>query len=196
MHLSASDERQLRSTIALFISTAVARHHPERSWPIVHPLLREGLTKRQWSTGNIPVVPYPAAGIDLLRLESAVGQKALVEVFLEPPRGSRLVRKTFQIELRRLPHGPHRWLVSSWVPEGVSQSQIDRDASTTPASVVAAAYHAQHIAAKWILIPVGLFLGALILLPTGVFVRHAYQSRRATREARASFFDERGQLRR
>jgi hypothetical protein len=65
MHLTAAEVKQLRSTIALFVSTSVMRHHPERSWAIVHPVMRQGLTKRQWSTGNIPVVPFPAVGVDL-----------------------------------------------------------------------------------------------------------------------------------
>lgn len=196
MHLTAADRDQLRSTIALFISSSVARRHPERSWSIVHPTMREGMTKRQWSSGNIPVVPFPAAGLDLFTLQSAADQKVLAEVLLEPPPKSTLVRKTFQIELQRAPQALHGWVVSAWVPEGVSQSQIDKNASTTPASVVAAAYHAQHLSAKWILVPLGILLGGVILLPTGLFVRQAYQSRRAKAQARTSYFDGTGRLRR
>jgi hypothetical protein len=181
-HFSAADQKQLKSTIALFISASVARHHPERSWSVVAPVLRQGLTKQQWSTGNIPVVPYPAVGVDLLRLESLRDQKALVEVFLEPARGSHLVRKTFHIELRRRPGTPHQWMVSSWVPEGISESQRVLDARTEPASVVAAASNAHHFSRVWILVPLGVLLGAVILVPTGLFVREAYQFRRAKAE--------------
>ncbi len=184
--LSASDEVRLRSTIALFVSASVARHHPERSWSIVHPVLREGLTRRQWATGNIPVVPYPAVGVDLLRLESMVHETALVEVLLEPAPTSHLVRKTFQIELRRRPGPPHRWLVSSWVPEGVSQSQIDLNASTVPVSVDASAANARHFSSLWLLVPLGILLGSVILIPTGLFLREAHQFRRAKRQFRAS----------
>jgi hypothetical protein len=187
-HLSVADQERLRSTIALFVSASVARHHPERSWSIVHPILREGLTKRQWSTGNIPVVPYPAVGVDLLRLQSVVDQTALAEVVLEPARNSHLVRKTFQIELRQLPRPPHQWLVSSWVPEGVSESQIELNARTSSPSV-AAASHARHFSSVWIFVPLGVLIGGLILVPTGLFVREAYQFRRAKAEFRASLDD-------
>ena len=115
---SADSSRRSRSSSA----TAVARDHPERAWPIVDPRLREGLTKREWATGNIPVVPYPAVGVDLIRLQSLVGSTALVEIILDPKANSHLVRKTFEIELHRQPRPPHLWAVSSWVPEGVSQS--------------------------------------------------------------------------
>jgi hypothetical protein len=182
-HLSAADEGRLRSTISLFISASVARHHPERSWSIVHPILREGLSKHQWSTGNIPVVPYPAVGVRLLRLESMIDETALVEVVLEPAPKSHLLLKTFQIELRRVPGPPHRWLVSSWVPEGVSQAQIDLDASTVP---IDASANAHHFSSLWIFLPLGVLFGGVILIPTGLFLREAHQFRRAERQFRAS----------
>jgi len=157
------------------VSTSVSRHHPERSWSIVGPDLREGMTRKQWSSGNIPVVPYPAAGVNLLRLESMEDQTALVEVVLEPPRNSHLVRKTFQIELHRLPSSSRRWLVSSWVPEGVSESQRVVDASKEPAVVS----HREHLSSAWLLAVLGLLVGGLILFPAGLLFRESYQYRRA-----------------
>jgi hypothetical protein len=180
MHLTTADQHGLRSTIALFVSTSVARHHPERSWAIVHPVMREGISKRQWSTGNIPVVPFPAAGVDLFTLQSAADEKVLAEVLLEPPPKSTLVRKTFQIELRRAPQARYGWFVTAWVPEGVSDSQISRDASTEP--VVAS--HAQHLSAIWLVALVSVLGGSLILIPTGMLVRDAFQSHRAMRRVR------------
>ncbi len=180
MHLTASDEDGLRSTIALFVSTSVARHHPERSWSIVHPLMREGMSKRQWSSGTIPVVPFPAAGIDLFTLQSAADEKVLAEVLLVPARNSNLVRKTFQIELLRAPKARYGWLVSAWVPEGVSESQIQRDAGTDP--VVAS--HATHLSAIWLVALVSVLGGGLILIPAGMFAREAFQSHRAMRRVR------------
>jgi hypothetical protein len=195
IHLTPADRRQIRATISLFVTTAVARHHPERAWPIVAPVLREGLTRRQWSTGNIPVVPYPAVGVDLLNVQSLAGKTALIEVILESAPSSNLVRKTFQIELRRFPRAPNGWAVSAWVPEGVSESQIERDARTTPASEVAADYRATHFSSTWIFVPLGVLLGGLIVVPAGVFLREAHRSRRAEARYRASLADQ-GELRR
>jgi len=185
-HLSVAERQRVMSSISLFVRTSVERHDPERSWPIVHPLLREGLTKRQWSTGNIPVVPYPAVGVDLVKLTSVVGWTALVEVVLEPDPRAHQVRKTFLIELRRLARPPHRWAVSSWSPEGVSESQMAAERAQTPPSVVASAYHARHLSLIWIVLPLSLLFGGVILLPTGLFVREAYRFRRAEAEFRAS----------
>ncbi len=189
LHLTRADRKAIRSTLALFISTSVARHHPERSWAVVGPALREGLTKRQWSTGNIPVVPYPAAGVDLLNIQSLAGGKALIEVVLEPTVQSNLARKTFQVDLQRSARAPQGWAVTGWVPEGVSQSQIDRDSPKTPIAA-----KPQHLATKWIFVPLGLLLAGIVLIPGSLFLREAYRSRRAEAEYRSSVAD--GDLRR
>lgn len=43
-----------------FILTAVARKNLGEAYELTHPDLRQGLTKQQWLTGNIPVQYYPA----------------------------------------------------------------------------------------------------------------------------------------
>jgi hypothetical protein len=181
MHLTAPDLEKLRSTIGLFVSASVARHHPERSWAVVDPLLRQGLTRKQWSAGNIPVVPFPAAGVDLIRVESAEDGEALVEIVLAPTSRSHLPHKTFQMEMRRQARAPHNWTVSSWVPEGVSERAVD----TTPPDVAAADLKARHVSGKWILVALGVLAGCLILLPVGIFAREHMRFRRARAGHRA-----------
>ena len=43
-----------------FIKTAVERRDLNAAYTIVHPDLKGTLTRKQWDTGNIPVVSYPA----------------------------------------------------------------------------------------------------------------------------------------
>jgi hypothetical protein len=179
--VSTKDRHEIVNTLSLFISTSVARHHPERSWQLIDPSLRQGLTLEQWSHGNIPVVPYPAAGVDLITFESYTRDHAAIEVLLEPAKGSGLVRKTFQAELRRGLR-PRRWTISSWVPEGVSESQSAKYAASEPASVVAEAANPQHLSAAWLFVPFGLILGGLVLVPLALIVR----GRRGAVHARSS----------
>ena len=181
--LTRHDRAALRSTISLFVTAAVARHHPERAWPVVAPVLREGMTKRQWGTGNIPVVPYPAKGILLLNVQSLEARSAEVEVFLASLPKTKLERKTFQIELRRSKSTPHGWAVTAWVPEGISESQIRLDQPRTDATV---GYHPTRFSSMWIVALLGLLVGALVLIPAGHFAREAYRARRAEAEYRAS----------
>jgi hypothetical protein len=180
MRLTAVEKRRLLSSISLFVTTAVAREHPERSWPIIDPSLREGLTKREWASGNIPVVPYPAVGFDLIQLQSLVGSTALVEIILVPKAKSRLVRKTFEIQLHRQTRPPHLWAVSSWVPEGVSQAQIDLNKPSSP-KVIAEAAHPTHLSALWIWVPLGALLAGVILVPVFILTRDARRHRRIAR---------------
>src|SRR5262249_37491451 len=152
----------------------------ERSWAIVDPSLRQGLTRQQWLTGNIPVVPFPAAAVGPLRVASVVGTKAMVELVLLPSPRSHLPRKTFVMELREQPSQQRRWVVPSWTPEGISYSLSSRK-PVRPAQL------ANHtLSALWIGVPIGILLAGLVLLPAGVFVRDAYLSRRAEAEARRS----------
>jgi hypothetical protein len=43
-----------------FIETAVLRKNLDAAYPLVNPEIKGGLTKKQWETGNIPVIGYPA----------------------------------------------------------------------------------------------------------------------------------------
>jgi hypothetical protein len=43
-----------------FIETAVLRKNLDAAYPIVNQEIKGGLTKKQWETGNIPVIGYPA----------------------------------------------------------------------------------------------------------------------------------------
>ncbi len=181
--VSVSDRRALEETIALFVSTSVARHHPERSWPIVAPVLREGMSRKQWSTGSIPVVPYPARRVDLVRLESLAGRSAQLEVVLEAPPAAHLVRKTFQIELHRLPRALHGWTVSSWVPEGVSTSQLQQDTRPASSAEIKEVTHPAHLALHWIIVPLALLGGGVIAVPLIVLGRDSLAGKRARRAA-------------
>jgi hypothetical protein len=178
--LSKLERRQLLSSIILFVTASVARKQPERSWPIIDASLRQGLTKQQWSSGNIPVVPFPAIAVGPLRITSVVGKKALVELVLVPGPRSHLVRKTFIMELREQSRQGRRWTVSSWEPEGITYSLASRQ------PIASAAYHSNTLSPLWILLPVGALIAGVLLLPAGVFFRDAYRARRAEAEARSA----------
>src|SRR2546430_6038386 len=58
---TARERQAVRGVLRGFIRSAVARHDVAASWDLAGPSLRSGVTRRQWATGAIPVVPYPAA---------------------------------------------------------------------------------------------------------------------------------------
>jgi len=185
--LSAEERHQLLSSVVLFVTTAVERSHPERSWPIVDPALREGLTRKQWQSGNIPVIPFPAASIGPVSVTSVVGTEALVEMVLIPTVRSHLVKKTFIMQLEEHSAQPPRWAVSSWMPAGISYSQPPQQ--HVSAAAMSHALRSDTLSPLWIIVPMGILLGGVLLLPAGVFARDAYRTRRAEADARNAHAD-------
>ena len=57
-----------------FVRTAVRRNDLAASWHLIHPNLKQGMTKEQWLTGDIPVVPFPAKGILAWELDWAYAE--------------------------------------------------------------------------------------------------------------------------
>ena len=166
----------------LFVETSVGRQHPERSWQLVDASLRQGLTRADWKTGSIPVVPYPVRGVALWRIDEANVDHVLMEMVLIPKPHTGLVSKTFLMDVRPS-DGPERWLVTSWVPYGVSQAQMELDAAGRGDNVVPS--HDRHLSAAWLVVPVALLL-LTIVTPATVFAVSALQSRRAERLYRMS----------
>lgn len=171
--------RRLTSETSAFIRTAVRRQHLNDSWPLVHPALRQGLSRREWLTGNIPVIPFPATGIVSVDLQWSYRDDVAFDVVLQPEPKSGLYRKTFTIEFRRVPAGKDgRWLVYSWVPKGVSDALVQDEHA---AGVQAALEHTRGhrgISNVWILLPVVVIV-SVFLLPLLLFLVERRRVRRA-----------------
>jgi len=112
------EQREVHRVLATFISSAVAREHPARSWNLAAPSLKSGVTKRQWNRGNLPVVPYPALHRGLGQwdyVEYSYRDTVGLEVFLFPKPGSGYSAMTADVELVKGHNG--RWLVDYWMPK-------------------------------------------------------------------------------
>ena len=109
--------RPAREAIVLFIQTAVVRRNLAASWPITHPDLKQGISRTEWLAGNIPVVPYPATGVQgtPVKVEYSYADRALLRVALKPKRGSGVKPQVFSIGVKRFRGS---WLVDHWVPAG------------------------------------------------------------------------------
>jgi hypothetical protein len=103
----------------VFLKSAVKRDHPERSWDVVHPTLREGYTKASWATGDIPVVPYPVDAA-IYRLDYSHPGLVGWKVSVYPPKGSTERAMTFYMDVRLSGAGENRrWRVSNWSPASI-----------------------------------------------------------------------------
>ena len=103
-----------------FIKTAVERQNLDAAYELVHADLKGNMTRKQWDTGNIPVVAYHARNADTaaFTVDYSFKTSALLEVDLVARRGQdQRPELRFFIGLKRAGGTPNgRWLVNYWQP--------------------------------------------------------------------------------
>ncbi len=176
---TAKLRRQLIGVTSEFVRTAVRRKQLDASWRLVHPNLKQGLSRRQWRTGAIPVVPFPAVGIVEWHLDWSYANDVAADVVLEPARNSGLYRKSFTIEFKRVPAAKEdRWLVYSWVPNGVSDALVQDEHRAGVEAALARVRGHNGVPVVWALVPL-CFIGAVFLLPLFLVLNERRRLRRA-----------------
>jgi hypothetical protein len=171
--------RDVDATVDEFVSAAVLRRDPARSWALAAPELRLGSTRAEWMRGELPVFPYPAdPKRTTWELEYADEAEVALNVTLVPRRGERDPPEVFGVSLEPVRGGQgRRWLVATWVPRGsVSQPQAPPPTETaagpaepTPEEAAAARRASEgQIDQIWWLVPAGL-LALIVLVPLGYF---------------------------
>ena len=119
-------DKEARRVAGRFILTAVARENLGESYDLVHPELRQGMTKREWLTGNIPVVYYPAKAIEAatFKVDESYPDEAILEVALLPKDSTKVKPQIFFIGLKKT---GSRWRVNYWVPRAAPAVPNARD---------------------------------------------------------------------
>ena len=119
-------DREARRVAGRFILTAVARENLGESYELAHPELRQGLTRREWLTGDIPVVYYPAKAIETatFKVDESYPDEAILEVALLPKESAKIKPQIFFIGLKK---AGSRWRVSYWVPRAAPAVPSARD---------------------------------------------------------------------
>lgn len=115
-----------RQVAGRFILTAVARENLAEGWELTHPELRQGLTKKQWLTGNIPVQYYPAEAIDsaAFKIDESYPKEATLQVALIPKKGETVKPQIFFIGLKK---SGGVWQVYYWAPRGAPAIPVTGD---------------------------------------------------------------------
>ncbi len=106
-----------RQVAGEFIKTAVARQNLAASYDLVGPELRQGMTRKQWATGNIPVVYYPAGDLEVatFKVDRSFANEVVWQVYMVPKVGSKTDPAVFYIGLKRAGEKAP-WKVYYWVP--------------------------------------------------------------------------------
>ena len=204
---TAERRREVAGVLRQFILTAVNRRDVGRSWDLAAPSMREGFTHKQWNSGDLPVVPYPARdkGLGQGYVQYSYTDSVGMEVYLFPQAGSGYREMTADVELVKGKDG--KWLVDYWMPKkfhgppalsasAKAQQQAQaakaqaaakrsRKATREQAKAAAPPPEAAYVPAKhsdlyWI-VPVAI-LGLLLLTPLVLWIRAIRRNRRARRE--------------
>jgi hypothetical protein len=206
VRFTKANQREVSTVLREFILTAVDRQNVGSSWEISAPSLREGFTKKQWSSGNLPVVPYPAANKGLGRwsfVQYSYKGTVGLEVFLFPKPGSGWSAMTADVELVKGKDG--KWRVDYWMPKkfhGPPSLAKAKPSAKQKAKAVKAKAAPTHRAAGrrraapattpalaappkpsnvWWILPIAL-LSLIVLVPIAFGVGSWYRNRRAQRD--------------
>ena len=130
-----------------FIKTAVARRNLESAYDIVGPSIKQGMTLKEWKTGNIAVIPFPVDKLDYapFKVDYSHSNDVLMEVALLTKDGSGIKGQTFFIGIKKFGKGDNaRWLVDNWVPRGRRRSPTARSAAAAKPRCVGPGLRAQN----------------------------------------------------
>jgi hypothetical protein len=188
VELTRAQRARVLATAANFVTHAVARRKVEEAYDLVAPSLRGGLTRAQWRSGTIPVVPFPVEQARW-RLEYTDEDAIGLQVLLLPTEGSGLRPELFDMELAPSGRGgKQRFLVTSWAPRGVASGGVPAASSVGTGGVpnVGESWGGQaRLGSRWLLAPLVLF-AAVPLVVIGFFARGWLRGRRAAAEYAAS----------
>jgi len=102
-----------------FILAAAGREDMERAWRITHSNLKQGISKKEWLTGNIPVQYYPSDAIATatFSVDELTPSVIFLKVLVLPKKGFKVKPQVFAIGLSATGRGAKKsWLVHYWAP--------------------------------------------------------------------------------
>ena len=190
--LTKAERVALVSIAQRFVESAVARDHPERAYELAGPYLRAGMSRKQWATGEIPVVPYPVDSARW-RVEYSNAESVGLLVMVFPTPRAKLEPTVFAMKLIPVGRGESsRWLVNGWVPRGGGTSAIGSSSSSPGAALAEMASQefervSPTASPLWLMIPVVLIC-LVFVVPVAFLVRERRAERRMRRylDSRAS----------
>jgi hypothetical protein len=185
VNMTQADQAAAKVAAAKFVSTAVLRHHVDQSWDLTAPELRVGFTRKSWSHGDIPVVPFPAKDLESVRYRTDYTIKDHIgyEVSMLPHENSQTQAILFSMEMVRRGNarlGRH-WLVDYWAP--ISPGTLSPTQRAKQAKDIADAAP-QPIGSGWLLLPIGGIFALILALPFALLIRGKLRHRRAERAYR------------
>ena len=123
----SDDARQVAET---WILGAVTRNDLAGTFALTDPDIRGSMSREEWESGEIPVVPYPVGELDPShwQVRYSLANEALLEIRLLPASTAATVAAvTFILGLKRVGTGStRRWVVNYWSPKYRAEVPLTR----------------------------------------------------------------------
>jgi hypothetical protein len=185
--MTTARERAIGALIDAFVPTAVERREPLRALKLVTPAFRAGVSRSEWSRGNLPVLPYQTQGAHFpWTLGYSYPREISVDVLLHPAPSEQLGAIAFTAVFKQR---GKRWLIDSFVPAASfaprhKAPRILAQPDFTPALTTNG--RRAPLSATWLLLP-GAVLALIVLVPVGIGLAKWRRGRKASRDYRASY---------
>ena len=178
--LKPAEKRGIDATLDRFVTSAVQRHDLAAAYDLVTPAMRTGITRRAWGHGVTNVMAYPARGKRFhgWALDLAQRRYVMLDLLLQPRRGTHVGAMIFTVELRKL-HG--RWRVASFIPSA-SFAGAERTGSMKAFAdygpLATTNPKPKHVNRLYLIAP-ALVLLLIVALPATIVLRSWRRNRRA-----------------
>jgi hypothetical protein len=181
--IAPADRGRISTLIDRFVIDGIARRAPAVAYDLSTAALREGMTRKEWATGNIPVYPYSPRGAHFpWTVSGIVGRTVRLSLLLQPS-SRKNGALAFNVDV--VDRGG-RWLVdgiepvAAFTPAGQpARISANRDFQTGAGVATA---RSGRLSATWLAIPGGLLAALALFVPAFVVVRNRWRVRRIEAE--------------
>jgi hypothetical protein len=179
--LPKRDLASAQRVLSKFVISAVLRQHVADSYDLATPLVRGGLSRKQWRTGDIPVPPFPASAVEVAKSKLVYSHRnvARYEVLLYTKPKAQLMPLLYSIELTRKGRRTG-WLVDYAMPLGGGVSTRPTPYKATAAQHFSDETGKGRLALSWVLVPLGI-LSLIVFVPLALGARGWLSKRNAER---------------
>ena len=186
-HVTAAERQAVDRTLSAFVKTALTRDNPAAAWDLVTADFKGGVSRKEWNSGTLPVIPFPAQVPKHLswHVDSSYAGDLTLDLLLQPRRGAHTGAIAFTVEMQREKR-TGRWLIASMTPQHVFSPAPTQAVHRSPkhgsgqqVKIINGA-----LSLWWLVVPAAL-LALVVLIPVGVLLNNWRRNRAVERRYRA-----------
>ena len=185
VRLSAAERRALNRTLVAFVRAGVTRSDPSAAWELATPAMRSAVTRKEWNSGQLPVLPFPAKIEDnpTWNVLTSYPGDVTIDVLLQPRAGAKRGPIAFAVELKK---AKQRWLVDSMIPEqGFAPAPSSGGQGTKSAGGQEDTIKLRDSGNMWLYFVPGTLLALIVILPAFILLNNWRKHRAIERRYRA-----------